>query len=67
MIENSRFFPKVPKKNYTFTAHLNSSGRNMKCNSLNYNINKLLLEENKCINCYKWTEENGININVDHK
>ena len=64
MIENSQFITKVSTKNYKFTAHLYSSGRNMKCNSLNYNINKTLLKENICLNCYKWTDENNININV---
>ena len=67
MLENSPFFTKVPTKNYTFTAHLNSSGRNRKCNSLNYNINKILLKENTCLSCYKWTDENNSNINFDHK
>ena len=67
MIENSLFFTKVPAKNYTFTAVLYSSCRNVKWTSVNCNINKILLKGNACLNSYKWTDENISNVNVDHK
>ena len=53
--KNPQFCTEVPTKNYTLTAVLYSSCRNMKYTSLNCNINKILLKENEFLKSYKWT------------
>ena len=53
--KNPQFCTEVPTKNYTLTAVLYSSCRNMKYTSLNCNINKILLKKNEFLKSYKWT------------
>ena len=53
--KNTQFCTEVPTKNYTLTAVLYPSCRNMKYTSLNCNINKILLKENEFLKSYKWT------------
>ena len=67
MLGNSLLFAYIPIKNYTFTAVLYSSCRNVNYTSLNCNINTILPKWNACLNSSKWTDENTNNENFDHK
>lgn len=58
--------PRLYKELYIHFSSV-SSCRNLKYPSSNYNINKILLKGNACLNSYKWTDEDISNVNVERE